>query len=57
MKDLALMHVDDAHDDKLVAEENALQVHTQAQASYIYIIYIYVYIYIYIHIYIHIILY
>ena len=31
MKDLALMHVDDAHDDKLVAEENALQVHTRAQ--------------------------
>jgi len=26
------MHVDDAHDDKLVAEENALQVHTRAQA-------------------------
>jgi len=26
------MHVDDAHDNKLVAEENDLQVHTRAQA-------------------------
>jgi len=28
----ACLHVDDVHDDKLVAEENALQVHTRAQA-------------------------
>jgi len=25
------MHIDDAHDDKMVAEETALQVHTRAQ--------------------------
>ena len=29
--DLANMHVDDAHDDKLVAEKMALQVHTRTQ--------------------------
>ena len=27
------MHIDDAHDDKMVAEETALQVHTGAQAQ------------------------
>ena len=26
------MHIDDAHDDKMVAEETALQVHTRAQS-------------------------
>jgi len=27
------MHIDDAHDDKMVAEETALQVHTRAQSQ------------------------
>jgi hypothetical protein len=32
LKDLVNMHIDDAHDDKMVAEETALQVHTRAQS-------------------------
>jgi len=31
LKDLAKMHIDNAHDDNLVAEETALHVHTRAQ--------------------------
>jgi len=31
LKDLAKMHIDDAHDDNLVAEETALHAHTRAQ--------------------------
>jgi len=31
LKDLAKMHIDDAHDDNLVAEETALHTHTRAQ--------------------------
>ena len=32
LKDLVNMHIDDAHDDKMIAEETALQVHTRAQS-------------------------
>jgi len=32
LKDLVNMHIDDAHDDKMVAEETALQVHNRAQS-------------------------
>ena len=31
LKDLAHMHIEDAHDDKLVAEETALHIHTRTQ--------------------------
>ena len=31
LKDLAHMHIEDAHDDKLVADETALHIHTRAQ--------------------------
>jgi len=33
LKGLVNMHIDDAHDDKMVAEETALQVHTHAQSQ------------------------
>jgi len=33
LKDLAKMHIDDAHDDNLVAEETAVHAHTRAQTQ------------------------
>jgi len=33
LKDLVNMHIDDAHNDKMVAEETALQVYTRAQSQ------------------------
>jgi len=32
LKDLVNMHIDNTHDDKMVAEETALQVHTRAHS-------------------------